>query len=120
MFDPCKTPENVEILPDGSKCIHSDVPITTDAVIAEVADERRRQVQTEGFSRSHDDETHYDGSLAMAAACYAAPEEIYTNTLSDPWPWPDYDKRDTHSRRRRLVIAAALIVAEIERIDREA
>ncbi len=36
-----------------------------------IAAERQRQMTAEGWTHEHDDE-HDDGSLATAAACYAA------------------------------------------------
>lgn len=93
-----------------------------------VEKERRRDELDEGWSREHDDE-HDKGEMAMAAACYAAPEPISvwrshveglgSNVFIDAWPWDKkWDKRDKHDRKRRLVIAGALIVAELERLDR--
>ncbi len=38
--------------------------------------ERKRQIEKEGWTPEHDAE-HTDGSLALAAVCYAAPEQIY-------------------------------------------
>lgn len=89
--------------------------------LEEVAAERRRRIVVEGFGEAHDDE-HGDGALAVAAACYAsAPDSDDAATFDPPcdWPWDDcwWKPKD---RRSNLVRAAALIVAEIERIDREA
>lgn len=84
-------------------------------VYEEIREERRRQRHGEGFGDEHDDR-HTDGSLAQAAACYAA-----GIVESPPWPssWDlTWDKREKHSRRRQLVIAAALCVAEVQRLDR--
>jgi hypothetical protein len=99
----------------------------------EVLAERERQVGQEGWSEAHDDE-HDPGTLATAAACYAlnaacelhqengtplelGDENRFGNGLS--WPWePKWWKPNTP--RRDLVKAAALILAEIERIDRAA
>lgn len=94
-------------------------------VIAEIANERQRQVEQEGWSAEHDDE-HTDGSLAQAAACYAAPHAVTPfrqggMPLNDRWRlyWPWGRKWwKPKDRRRDLVRAAALIVAEIERLDR--
>jgi hypothetical protein len=90
--------------------------------IDDITAERRRQVEAEGWTPEHDDE-HGDGSLAAAAATYAfsaATAERYL--AADPigfWPWaPEWWKPSTP--RRDLVKAGALIVAEIERIDRAA
>lgn len=96
--------------------------MTTDW-IAKIAEERKRQQQQEGWSLEHDDE-HTDGSLADAAACYAATQPVYRKAVDglyfwDLWPWESmYDGRKRHDEKRRLVIAAALIVAELERLDR--
>ena len=67
--------------------------------------------------------------MAIAAACYAAPpgHEFRENTGTyftqspDCWPWtPDWWKGATqvNEHRRDLVKAGALILAEIERLDR--
>lgn len=94
--------------------------------IQRIAAERRRQVTKERWTESHDDE-HESGQLAMAAACYAAPEPIFTKREAclsgvfyrDPWPWDsEWDKRDKHDRKRRLEIAGALIAAELDRLYR--
>lgn len=108
----------------------------TAKVIDEIALERERQVASEGWTPEHDDD-HDDCSLARAAACYAAPAPIYEKrmnqhsetTFFDPWPWIEHFRgnpirsftewhKKGKDRRRQLVIAAALIVAEIERLDR--
>lgn len=91
-----------------------------------IAAERKRQLEVEGWTPDHDD-CHDSGELAMAAACYAAPQEICVEWTPpraatqyvDAWPWEaEFDKRDQHDRRRQLVIAGALIVAELERLER--
>jgi hypothetical protein len=85
----------------------------------DVIEERTRQLSKEGYTISHDD-THRDGSLAQAAACYAAhaggmPAAGYGY---DPY-WPfDAEWWKPKDPRRDLVRAAALILAEIERLDR--
>ncbi|MGR7993899.1 hypothetical protein [Xanthobacter sp. ZOL 2024] len=88
----------------------------------DVLAERRRQVSVEEWTPDHDDE-YESGELALAAAAYAE------NTASgydgetcgeDPpyaWPWADKWWKPT-TRRRDLVKAGALILAEIERLDR--
>lgn len=91
--------------------------------ISEIGKERGRQVSEEGWTPEHDDE-HDGGELSMAAACYAAARPLSTfnpdnGCFDDAWPWhPSWDKRHKHSRRRQLVIAGALIVAELERLER--
>jgi hypothetical protein len=104
-------------------------------VIEEIAAERRRQVEVEGWTPEHDD-THRFGEMAAAAASYAwfstfssdaraemefGPKRGFINLLWWMWPrsWSDrwWKPKD---RRRDLIRAAALIVAEIERLDRAA
>ena len=90
-------------------------------VILEVARERERQMAVEGWTAEHDD-THSCGELAEAAACYAAPAPHGVRPLSvEPpnlWPW-SREWWKPKDRRRNLVRACALIVAEIERLDRQ-
>lgn len=83
--------------------------------------ERARQMNVEGWTPEHDDD-HSDGSLAQAAACYALGRrklESLGGHRVDLWPWED-EAWKPKDARRNLVRAAALLVAEIERIDRQA
>jgi hypothetical protein len=94
----------------------------THEALIDIAAERRRQVEVEGWL-PEDDDLHEDGRLARAAVCYAmsAGRPFYT-ILSEPpswWPFAITWWKPT-SRRRDLIKAAALIVAEIERLDRAA
>lgn len=90
-------------------------------VIDEIAAERRRQVEVEGWTLAHDD-SHANGEMAAAAACYANPSPHMEASLIKPllptdWPWSRGWWKPT-TRRRDLVKAGALILAEIERLDR--
>lgn len=83
----------------------------------DVLAERRRQINEEGWTSYHDDE-HSCSEMALAAACYAMSAGGYAKGQTPPiWPWsptwwkPAYGRRD-------LVKAGALILAEIERLDR--
>jgi len=99
--------------------------MNVDEAIELIKKERQRQVSYEGWSPEHDD-LHDKGELAMAAACYAAPEQVYTVKVRndfygfhDAWPWDKgWDKRDKHDRQKQLVIAGALVIAELERLSR--
>lgn len=92
-----------------------------------IAEERRAQYSREDYSGESDDD-YVNGELASAAICYAAPCKIFRSyssfgdnsiNFADPWPWTsDCDKREKHSLVRRLVIAGALIAAEIDRLNR--
>lgn len=96
--------------------------------LQDVIAERRRQIESEGWTTDHDDQ-HLDGAMSQAAACYASaasaglkertPADVYGRVADSGryWPWQKKWWKPT-SPRRDLVKAAALIVAEIERIDR--
>lgn len=98
-------------------------------IIREIADERARQQDVEGWTPHHDDE-YVNGELARAASVYAATagdvsshnricQQAAMRVVPWEWPWhPEHFKPSTP--RRDLVKAGALIVAEIERQDREA
>lgn len=95
------------------------------SVIDEIAAERRRQIEQEGWTPEHDDE-HGGGVLAAAAACYAihavslmstADMERRNNVIRECWPWAE-EWWKPKGQRRDLIRAAALIVAELERLDR--
>jgi len=105
--------------------------VNVSMIIAEIAAERARQIAEEGWTPEQDD-GYSDGELARAASAYAyaayLPEHlrkfvtgIYSfhndGMLRDLWPrsWSPMKPKD---RRRDLIRAAALIVAEIERLDR--
>lgn len=88
--------------------------------------ERRRQIEVEGWTPEHDD-AHTRSEMALAAACYAIPPSERTAPLlfgqvgirKRLWPWL-ISWWKPKSRRQDLVRAGALILAEIERIDRAA
>lgn len=88
----------------------------------DVLAERCRQIEVEGWTPEHDD-CHRDGSLAKAAYCYAWAACGLGMESPPPappgWPWAGtwWKPRDTRSN---LVRAAALLLAEIDRLDRQA
>lgn len=108
--------------------------------IADIIAERERQKSVEGWTAEHDDE-HHAGQLAEAAACYASPTAMdrtkavahhwtdasrYGDASPDPvgtvevpasWPW-DGQWWKPQDQRRDLIKAGALILAELERLDR--
>lgn len=90
--------------------------------------ERHRQMMVEGWTAKHDDE-HGDGAMALAAAAYAIAGSSDGRKVGDEltpsiieriwrhtgWAWQWWKPKD---KRRNLVRAAALLLAEIERMDR--
>lgn len=87
-------------------------------VIDEIVAERRRQIESEGWTPEHDDQ-HDESEMARAAACYALSAAGFFDAPRHYWPWGD-DWWKPKDDRRDLIRAAALIVAEIERRDRKA
>ena len=92
----------------------SDLMLT---VLDEIAVERRRQVEVEGWTPEHDDAHWRLGHMAFAAACYATHAGDVPCETPRQWPWESKWWKPT-TRRRDLIKAGALIVAEIERLDR--
>lgn len=88
----------------------------THDILVEVADERRRQIVEKGFTSVHDDR-HSDRELAKAACWFIddASEVLYEGLI---WPWPKATPKQPHTPRQSLIQACALLVAEIERLDR--
>lgn len=80
-----------------------------------VVDERRRQVDEEGFDAEHDD-GYLDDELLRAAACYVQ-YELSTDTPF-VWPWADEWWKPSDDPVRNLTKAGALIAAEIDRLLR--
>ena len=91
---------------------------TRNTAAIDVLAERRRQIEGEGWTREHDN-AHDSGELAMAAVSYTLtaagmdPEGVRTDFFPFHLRW-----WKPTTARRDLVKAAALIVAEIERLDR--
>lgn len=92
----------------------------------DVLAERQRQISAEGWTPEHDD-NHSECDMAFAAAVYAL-ESARTSDWKDRqrqdatrelWPWEQGWFKSTSSRQD-LVKAGALILAEIERLDRMA
>lgn len=81
--------------------------------VMDVLAERKKQRQKWGDA--HDDDEHDCGELSEVAA-------ILSMGVDDIWHGPDWAStllaKHEGNRRQQLVIAAALLLAEIERIDR--
>ncbi len=99
----------------GDNLYRQEQPARDSCAIADVIAERQRQQSVKGFSAEQDD-TYVGFQLSAAAICYIEPMEA-----ENYWPadWYDDSFKPTDTRRN-LIKAAALIIAEIERIDRTA
>ncbi|MGH6624404.1 MAG: hypothetical protein ACREBN_10545, partial [Burkholderiaceae bacterium] len=109
--------------PFGAACFVAEgVMSIFDKAISDIAAERERQINVEGYTPEHDDQ-HATGEIAAMAAFYAMPQGLRGWGLGcgvtlgrtiRPEGWTP----KTCERREELVKAGALIVAEIERLDR--
>lgn len=112
--------------------------MSTETVLAEVERERKRQIESEGFTPAHDD-THGLRNIARAASAYVehycgraylfepinghppskyGPAAYMTDDAPDIWPW-ELERWKPKDPRRDLIRAIALLVAEVEVMDRD-
>ncbi|MFY1855203.1 hypothetical protein ACOTBX_24690 [Achromobacter xylosoxidans] len=107
-------------------------PAAGDALTAAARDvlaERQRQISVEGWEPERDD-TYRHGELASAAASYAqcaglqgegaTTENAFKTPFVENWPWSEAWWKPSAEPRRNLIKSGALILAEIERLDRAA
>ena len=96
------------------------------AATRDVIAERERQIKAEGYDLEHDD-AHQNDEIAAYATFYAMPpaardwpaeETGYGMTWGQAIIPADWGPPKACDRRQELVKAAALLVAEIERLDR--
>lgn len=130
-FCPGSNPDNPQEWTDEAEAVKVEASQAARDVLAE----RQRQISAEGWTPDHDDE-HKEGEMCFAAAGYAcaasdalqAIEHQFDGdgqpTFNEPAalphraPWPHGWTFKRAPVRRQLVKAGALILAEIERIDR--
>lgn len=86
-------------------------------ILEEIRAERMRQINVEQFTPDHDYRVNDDSQLALAAAAYCLSAAGDRHVRGYCWPlgWDRQAFKPRHPRRD-LVRAAALILAEIERI----
>jgi len=102
---------------------HKDGVATATKAGLDALGERARQRRMEGYDDEHDD-GHADYSLSAAAIAYALDARLrgttgrgFDDRPPPEWPWMPMDWKPKDIRQS-LVVAAALLIAEIERIDR--
>lgn len=102
----------------------NDLSLAETAVLAE----RVRQIEAERYTAEHDDQ-YIPGVLALGGAAYAVNGagramslKKYIDRAERLWPFNDNFKpgKSEADARGDLVKAAAMIIAEIERMDRAA
>ena len=106
----------------------------TSRVLAEVYAARERQIYERGFDAAHDD-AHQYGELGDAAMCLLAAGsggsgsagragaaqtdgDADVSGISWPWDYELWEKLAAQSKREAFLAAIALLVAEVERMDR--
>ena len=86
-----------------------------------ITEERERQISKEGWAPDHDD-GHVRGELIDAGLSYirAAINTKHPAMRTPPttWPWEAQWWKPSDDRVRNLVKAAALLAAEIDRLNR--
>lgn len=84
-----------------------------------ITEERKRQIEKEGWSKEHDSH-HVDHELAIVASLYALPSGQREITVRSRWPetWAyEWWKPTPEDRIKELTKAGALIAAEIDRLQ---
>ena len=108
---------------EQAKFFWENRPTSATPALHDVMAERHRQMMVEGWTAKHDDE-HGDGAMAVAAACYALADQrgiqVATVKLSKLWEWTGWSIQwgKPKDKRRNLIRATALLLAEVERMDR--
>ena len=91
-----------------------------------ITQERKRQIEKEGWSIETDMELQPCGELAIAAMCYASPSDtgpfrfFRGKTCPAVWPWDASSWKPSLTKEGRiqeLAKAGALIAAEIDRLQ---
>ena len=99
--------------------LHDSHQLAMTQAQSDVLRERSEQCTREGFTPYNDDALE-PGELAMAAISYArtAGKDWIFSVVPITWPW-NVSWWKPKDKRRNLVKAAALLIAEIEKLDRQ-
>lgn len=93
--------------------------------VEEIHEERKRQIEVEGWTADHDD-SHVDAEMLRAAVIYYHhatrpadwPLVLRADGAPVGWPWDRKWWKPKEQPRRNLIIAGGLCIAERERILR--
>lgn len=88
-----------------------------------IGQERVRQLTEEGYNAAHDD-AHTKGEIAVCAAMLAAYDtecqvESRGEAIRDTWMAELVHKYSRKTPVERLIVAGAMIAAEIDRLERK-
>ncbi len=81
-----------------------------------IAKERQEQIEKHGRTLAHDKEININGELLIAARRLIARSDGAYPTPPNGWDKTIWDKMLAKSHKDRLIIAGALIAAEIDRL----
>jgi hypothetical protein len=84
--------------------------LTTAEILQRIRAEREKQI-AKGRTAEHDRKNSPDRELAISAGAI-----LFGDAREFPWNWETWNRWMGYSYTRQLEIAAALIVAEIERV----
>ncbi len=85
-----------------------------------IAKERKEQIEKHGYTKDGDQKNNWAGQLSWAASCLAFENiEDWDARHSAPVDWnlEAWQKMHDKSHKERLIIAGALIAAELDRIN---
>lgn len=86
------------------------------SIIAEIIAERNHQINDKGYTFKNDD-AYINNELIDASIAYILNATGNATLATDCWPWNlEYFKPS--EKRRDIIKAIALLIAEVERIDR--
>jgi hypothetical protein len=84
-----------------------------------IAEERQEQIEKHGFTNEYQREhpEYYSKGELVDAACYA----MYLHNMIWPTDWNDMYKQKIYNKsyKDRLIVAGALIAAEIDRLQNQ-
>lgn len=82
-----------------------------------IAEERQEQIKKHGWTAEHD-HLHEDGELKFAAMYAIKPHPTVQTGIKCYSGWDEFTERvDNKTEVQRLIVAGALIAAEIDRLN---
>jgi hypothetical protein len=82
-----------------------------DSILYAIAEERKKQIQN-GLYLIHDRNKNCETMISDLASFYASNNNVNSFNMED-----EYSKKSKLTRKEQLITAAALIVAELQRLE---